>query len=263
MSYVNPDLAGQKAFKLFTSPRNKKITDKQKAWLIKHQKSQITIGGQKIKTYHIPGKGKKILLAHGWESNAYRWKTYCTYLSELDYDIYLLDAPGHGLTEGSEFTPHLYAEAMQSICASEKVEILLGHSAGAYAIIMAMSELDFGPHVSDLILLAPTGNFEKMVQQFYKILSLNKRVRKAFEKICIDRYGHSFAYYNSYNMIKKIEVKGLLIHDKKDNVLPIEYSHKIHESWKNSQFITFDGHGHRLRSQAVLDAILNYLKGNQ
>ena len=52
-------------------------------------------------TYRWLGKKETILLAHGWESNSFRWKDLIVKLdTALDYNVIALDAPAHGRSSG-------------------------------------------------------------------------------------------------------------------------------------------------------------------
>ena len=61
-------------------------------------------------TYYWEGNNKTILLAHGWESNSFRWKNLITELQRYGYSIVALDAPAHGDSGSKMFNAILYSE---------------------------------------------------------------------------------------------------------------------------------------------------------
>lgn len=62
--------------------------------------------------------------------------------------------------------------------------------------------------------------------------------------------------------VKVINVaKSLIIHDKKDTVIPINRSRNVYNNWKVCGFLEIEGTGHFriLRTKAVLDKTLEFL----
>lgn len=260
VSYISPTWASRIAFKLFKTPRGKVLTANQIEWLHKRKVGSIEVEGKKCFYYHIKGTGDSILLAHGWESNAYRWRKYVERLSALGYNIYLIDAPGHGLSEGKEFTPIAYAQALNKLCLKYNFDVLIGHSVGGYATIYAIGELPTPPSLKKAILMAPTNKLRIMMGSFYDALSLNQKTINSYEMQFIKSYGHPYEYFHGDSMLKNCTLPGLIIHDKGDTILPYSYSYELQKSWKNSELIITEGFGHRLLGEDIYDIIIEYLK---
>jgi len=255
----SPQAAGKKASELFSRPRPRKLSDKNIAWLEDYKSGLIKVEGHACQSYHIKGKGPKILFAHGWESNAYRWRAYIQPFQESGYDIFMLDAPGHGLSPGKFFTPPLYAAAINIFGRQEDVNIIVGHSAGGYATMFACGQLEVIPSLQKLVLMAPTNRLEKLFEQFYAVLALNKKTKDSFKKQFTERFGGDFEYFSGYNLIQNIDVPGLLIHDEGDDVLPIRYSQELLDNWPKGEKYFTKGYGHRLMGDHMRDVIKDYV----
>jgi len=252
--------AAAKAISIFKIPRAGRPNKSQKLFLDAHFEGYSSSGKTKIAHYRWPGPGKKILLAHGWESNSARWTPYILGIQDLGFDIYALDAPAHGLSEGREFTPEIYADAIESIATEKKIDIIIGHSAGAYSALIYAHRNRINETVKSLVLLAPTGRIRDFIEKTFQMFKLKESVRQAYFNGFEELYKHELSYYDSDNLIKSVRQPGLLIHDKKDRTLPYADSVHIAENWPNARFITTEGFGHRLRSSIVIQHILDYLR---
>lgn len=248
------------AMGFFKRPRNKKLYPKHINWLESYKIGYIELDHSKCAIYHIPGEGKNILLAHGWESNSYRWKKYVDPLKKLGFNIFMIDAPGHGLSIGKDFTPPEYGEAINQACHEKNIQIIIGHSAGGYSALFSVGRLSPAESLEQLILLAPTNKLGILMQKFYDVLSLNGKTRNWLQKIFIQTYGHSYEHFNGDSMIKDSKLEGIIVHDKDDDVLPIEYSHELEKAWEGGQLITTEGFGHRLLGPEILRIVIDYLK---
>ncbi|NNE15310.1 MAG: alpha/beta hydrolase [Saprospiraceae bacterium] len=260
LSVFNKKQAANAAMRVFQKPRGKKITSSNKAYLLKYKAGDLLVGSESIAYYNWPKTGKKILLLHGWESYSYRWRPYIKDLQKLNYNVFALDAPAHGLSSGKKFSPTAYADAIKSMVEKEKIELIIAHSVGAYAAIIYASENTTPRYLEDLILLAPTGKLQDFMNQFFDFLKLNDKVREGFRENFIRTYGHDLDYFDSDNLIKKVTCRGLLIHDKEDKTLPFKDSEDIAANWPIGKFIATKGFGHRLKGPFIKELILNYLK---
>ncbi len=220
---------------------------------------KIKIDDYEIALYNWKATGPSILLIHGWESHSYRWKNYIQHFSELNYNIFAIDAPAHGLSSGKEFTPLYYAKAIDKVVQESNIRYILSHSVGAYSTIYYLSHFNTPDDLESVILKAPTGSLKSFTNQFFNFLKLNQSIRDSYEDIFEDTYGKPMDYYDSFELIKKINISGLLIHDNDDAVLPVEESHLIHQNCPQGKFITTDGHGHRLLKSQVMNLISDFL----
>jgi pimeloyl-ACP methyl ester carboxylesterase len=55
------------------------------------------------------------------------------------------------------------------------------------------------------------------------------------------------------------EVRGLLIHDRKDAVTSYTHSVALAAAWPNAQLITTEGYGHGLTAPKVIETILDFV----
>lgn len=81
----------------------------------------------------IIGEGKPFLILHGFLGMGDNWKTMGKYISELGYQVHLLDQRNHGRSPHSGEMNYLaMAEDIQEYCESHSLAdiVLMGHSMG-------------------------------------------------------------------------------------------------------------------------------------
>ena len=78
-------------------------------------------------------------------------------------------------------------------------------------------------------------------------------------KYVLKHYNHLPEYFSAANFSKEITAKGLIIHDKKDRIIPFKDALKYKENYKNSELISTRGLGHGLKSEQVYTHILEFL----
>jgi pimeloyl-ACP methyl ester carboxylesterase len=92
-------------------------------------------------SYRIKGKGKTVMLVHGFMEEGSLWKKLMKTM-EGEYQFIVPDLPGFGQSEMiSAVSMEEYAAYLKAICSAEKVKsfILLGHSMGGY-VALAFAE---------------------------------------------------------------------------------------------------------------------------
>ncbi|MDR6302032.1 alpha/beta hydrolase [Mesonia maritima] len=254
---VKPKKATQKTFYLFCSPRRGKVKPEQAPFLNQAKSFTVRHKELELQTYHWQGKGKTVLLVHGWESNSHRWKSLIEELQAKDYNIFAFDAPAHGYSEGSYIHVPLYSECLSTMIKNVEPAYIVGHSIGAMTTV-------FNQHTSEveiekLVLLGPPSELTEIMSDFQRILSLKPRVMNDLENYFQEKIGYRFQEFSIAKFAEKLSTKGLLIHDIYDKIAPISASEAIHKNWKNSELLKTEGAGHSLNNSAINSAIIQYL----
>jgi len=102
---------------------------------------QITFRGKSI-NFTIKGKGKTIVLLHGFLESSKIWDTFSKKLSKK-FKVICIDLPGHGRTENiaESHSMELMADVVKSVLDDQKVKacVMVGHSMGGY-VTLAFAE---------------------------------------------------------------------------------------------------------------------------
>jgi hypothetical protein len=258
MGILAPGKAAEMALDIFCTPRKGNIQSYQKKFLKKFKQVVLDFDGVPIMTYDNGKVGRKVLLCHGWESNAFRWRKLYGKLKDTELNIIMMDAPAHGATGGERFHALLYGQMINTVAQHYRPETILGHSVGGYSTIYYMSQYqpDF---INDLIIMASGDQLMDITTRYFKMIGLGQRVGKAYYGLIKEKFGKEITYYNASDFASQIDVEGLIIHDIHDDVNLFYEAEAIHNKWKNSNLIKTSGLGHSLQDEKVFQTITNKL----
>lgn len=258
LALLAPRRAGAIALALFSRPRSHKSRTHNAELLSQARQERLEINASHIRYYHWEGAGPRVLLAHGWESNASRWAPLIHALQEQGYDLIAPDAPAHGYSGGKIFNVRLYAEALYALQQHVHADILIGHSAGGMAAVYLLynhREIK----VQHLVLLAVPSELERLMDTFRRMTYMSDAVFAGMQEAFQHRYGWAMRDFSLRRFIQECAVPGLLIHDREDPIAPYEEGLSIHQHWPGSRMITTVGLGHSLPGETVVSEILEHL----
>jgi len=258
ISLFSPRFAGKMALNLFSRPRRIKLKELQKDFLMTAFIEDVEYENLSIMTYRWLGKKDTILLAHGWESNSFRWKPLIEKLKALDYNVVALDAPAHGRSSGKIFNAILYSECINVVAKKFNAKIIIGHSVGGMAAAFFQHKYQL-QSLEKLILIGAPSNFVGVFSRYVKMMSYNNRVSKTMNNLIFERFNNKPDYFNSARLSESITAKGLIIHDELDQIIPFTDAKDYESFYKNSTLITTKGYGHGMKSDEVHNHIIDFV----
>ena len=259
-SLVHPELAADWAFHTFCRIRKGGVRPDQAAFLEGANPVKRQISNLEIQEYQWAGNGDTVMLVHGWESNAARWRNLISMLLESDFNIIAFDAPGHGQSTGKYLNVPLYADCLDTLLQIHNPAHLVGHSVGGMTILFNEFKRP-SDSVRQIVTTGAPSEFYEIMDEYQGVLGLNDRMMRALDRLVIDKFGFTIREFSTSTFAANNTKKGLLIHDKLDAVAPYHASVKVHEAWKGSRLISTEGYGHSLHQEDVNSAILDFLKG--
>ncbi|MEW7291080.1 alpha/beta hydrolase [Aquimarina sp. 2304DJ70-9] len=248
-----------KAYILFCTPRKGKILPEQEDFLEDAEDEIILVEDLEIQTYRWSSLGETILLIHGWESNAHRWKRLIQKLHKKGYNVIAFDAPAHGNSSGKILNVPLYTKCLQKIVELYRPNHLLGHSVGGMTTIFHQYTYP-SPEIEKLIVLAPPGELARIMKGYQEILKLSPKFMKALDQYFKNKHSFYFKEFSAPQFVKNLTHKGLLIHDKNDDVAPYAEAEAISKNWNGVHFIATEDYGHSLFFDEVDTMIIDFLK---
>lgn len=258
IGFFSSKYAAHLSVTLFSSPKKGKTKSNEADYLKEAIQEDVLCNNLLIKTYRWSGNKETVLLAHGWESNSYRWKDLISILTKLDYNIIALDAPAHGDSHGKRFDAILYSECIHVVAKKFSVSTIIGHSVGGMATVYSQYNYQM-QSIKKLVLLGAPSNFEGVFQRYIDMMGYNKKVSKAMDNYILKKFNHSPEYFSMANFSKNFTAKGLLIHDEKDKIIPFQDGLDYKVSYSNSEFISTTGFGHGLKSEIIYNHIISFL----
>lgn len=260
MAVVAPPFAGRLAFFLFGLPKRRKFKQKEAEFLAKAELRHEQIGGNRIAIYRWGNSGPIALLAHGWESNAGRWRKVATGLLRAGFQVVAVDAPAHGRSSGRHFTMIRYAEVLRTVLREYgPVEVLIGHSVGGAACVWAMGQTDPALRPKHAIVLAAFASIRYIMDNGRKLIGASDALMTAIDNHIERISGKRIEAYNLAETARNLsEVQSLIIHDRGDRVTHFTEGEKLGAAWPGARFWATEGYGHGLTAPEVVEAVLAF-----
>lgn len=254
-SLFNIEKAVATAFNLFCTPRKGKTLPQEKDFLASADSVKINTNNHDIQLYHWEGSGKTIILLHGWESNSYRWRFLVPLLQEEGYNILAVDAPAQGGSSGKYLSVPLYTDCLKDIAEIYNPEVIIGHSLGGMTAIY-YQYLQQSPNIEKIIALGPPSELNLFMKGFQNTLGLSDAFMVKMNTYLYNRFGFYAEDFSIANFAKKLDVQGLLVLEKYDDLAPYVLSIKIARNWEKCELFTVEKVGHSLQSPNINKKII-------
>jgi len=259
MSYVFPGKAAKLAYKFFSEPREGKLLPNAIPDILKEAEREVLFHEDyTIQTYTWRGNENKILLVHGWESNASRWEQFIILLRKSKCTIIALDGPGQGLSSGIEFNIPLYAKHVNTLMEKFHPQYIIGHSMGGATCLYYQYKYN-NPLLQKMVLLGSPSEFELILSNYKKTISLNDKAFQLLKEKFVERFNIHPSEFSGKKFASSFNFKGLIAHDIDDTVVSFNEGKQIAEAWKSSQFIETKGLGHSLHDKELYEKINMFL----
>jgi predicted alpha/beta hydrolase family esterase len=259
LSYIAPKKAFALAYSLFSQPRKGRITEhKTPKTLLKAEHVSYKHNEHEFQTYIWKGNEEIILLIHGWESNASRWKKLLSHLKKTGKTIIAIDGPAHGKSSGKEFNVPTYAEFIDVVVQKYNPKIAIGHSIGGNAI--AYFQAHYNHNFEKIVLLGAPSDFKVILNNYIKMLSLNKRIHQSLIDYTKKRFNLTIDDFSASKFLKNSPIEGIVAHDLQDTVVLFEEGKKISKAWEKAQFIETRGLGHSMHDAYLYQTIVDFVQ---
>ncbi len=251
--------AAEKAFALFCTPRKGKVRPEQQEFLEQAKSRRIKAMDLELQTYHWQGNKETILLLHGWESNAFRWRNLISFLKKEDYNIVAFDAPAHGHSSGAIFNVPLYTECTKAVLDFYKPKILIGHSVGGMNSLYNQEKYP-NEEIDKIVTIGSPSRLQDIMVHYQQLLKFNDVVMTGLDDYFKEQFGFRIHEFSTSLFKGHLSKKGLIIHDKEDTIAPFSASEQVHATWKNSKFFKTNGFDHSMHQDEVSHRIMDFIK---
>lgn len=256
--WIAPKKAANSSLKLFLTPQKGRIKPEQTAFLNSAQQEKIKIDGTSIQTYFWKGSKPAVILVHGWESNAYRWKDLIVRLLENDYAVYAVDAPAHGASGGEFSNVPLYAKAISYLIKQHQITYAVGHSLGGFTLLYQQVMMPV-KNLEKMVFMAPATEMVNIVNVYRHTLGLSNKLMAGFEEVFEQEYHYKLSEFSIQKLLPEFPIPTLFIHDKEDRIVSYKESEKVSKQWDNSKLILTSGLNHGLRNDKVVSDVIDFL----
>jgi pimeloyl-ACP methyl ester carboxylesterase len=263
---VSPALAGRLTYAMISSPPRYKPKPSELVLRASARKWRIPFQDGWLQCY-IWGDGPVCLFVHCWGGRGTQAEDMIRQLTQNGMSVVSFDHPAHGLSSGKTAEMVRMAAAVTAvvnhvISKIGPVQTLIGHSLGvaASAIAMRNQALQVGRLVS-ISSLTHCIWFTEVIAEF---LGISVATVARARRIVDDSYAQPVGWedLSVVDMLARLSLPILLIHDYDDAEIPFEHGVKISRAVPHAQFLATTGQGHRriLKAPAVLDLVTQFAR---
>ncbi len=256
----SPKLGGQLAFGLLSTPKRipLKVDDRlllENAWPLDFSDFEYSVKG------YVWGDGPAILLLHGWQTNATRWRAFIPRLVEAGYSVIAIDAPAHGRSKGTSLTLLQYIEVAKRVLDTvPPLHAIIGHSLGAMAGVIGLSQSKC-PRPHKMVLLGTFSSPKGLLDQFANYLGLKPRLIESIESEVKRLSGKHIDQLELTQHLTKSQVDQIqIIHDQFDRIAPVDHAYRLAAALENPELVITEGCGHRLLKPRVVDTVIDFIQ---
>ena len=210
------------------------------------------------------GNGKhKLLLTHGWGSKAADFAELIAALRPIhDIEIIAFDAPGNGSSEGELSNLLLFKQAVKAIVLHYgKPDILIGHSLGAMANIIALREMQIAP--LQLISITPLVRLKENFETSMDALNIPQASQTAFLESFNTKFGIPASHFTLDNWYEfDVQLNHWLVYDANDAVSPYAYLKAFLDKNPFIEVKNYEGVGHdkAIKSPVIIADLVNVIE---
>jgi len=260
--FFSSRLAGWLAFRLFCTPRRQPFSPQELSVISSAKRRNVSHGDKTLAVYTWGDGDKTVLLLHGWESNAARLQKFILPLTSQGFRVVGFDAPAHGNSSGRQINVRDYKAAIKRVMEDlGNVYAVVGHSFGGNAALLMLSE-EKNLQVEKIVTIGSPSDVRFLIDMFAQVLQLPDGMTADICKTIIHKFGKPLEYYEASNAVKSLKTSGLVIHDRKDEVVPFSNAEAIAANWQTATLVATDGLGHRnvARNADVIHTVAQFLK---
>lgn len=256
----------------FCTPPFKPLTDSDYKILAGAMKTEHPFENDHLTCYSW-GKGKTVLLVHGWGSRASHMALIGRILASSGFRVIAFDAPAHSSSGDSQrIEKSNFFEFARAISSLSNVfgpfHAIVAHSLGATASTFAVAghSMISSKKVSTkkLVLISLPVSIESLVGHFCRKNNLNSKDSMRLKKGLENEFEFSLGDFSVASVLKDPDADTLLIHDTNDEEFPIRNVYNLCNTCQAVNLFTTKGSGHQriLMNRLMIAKIKQYLMCN-
>lgn len=249
---ASPAFAARIAERLFMTPRQFKMPDREKAATANATPFEVATGPKSCVRGWSWGEGPNVFLVHGWEGRGSQLSAFAAPLVAAGFRVLGWDAPGHGASSGKRSSLVHFAWGVRQVAeAMGEPHAVIAHSLGCAATTLALHE---GMHAQRVVFVAPPLQPADYTERFGELLGIRDEVIEKMKVRIEERFLRKWDDYSLARMGKDMKIPLLVIHDRDDRDTFLWESEGLVAAWPESRLVVTAGLGHRriLREPSVL-----------
>lgn len=206
-----------------------------------------------------PTLGPPVLLVHGWSGRGTQMGAFAAPLVAQGFRVVAVDGPAHGSSGGATTNVGAFADSLIEIQKNlGPLQGVVAHSFGAGCSIVAMQR---GLNVKRVVLIAGPAKYERVLENFFKILPISSWAQKILLGELEKKAGIKVQDLQVGRLGANLDVAALVVHDEDDKEVLFRSALEIQDAWPTTRLLKTKGLGHRrvLRDPEVLRQVTAFL----
>jgi pimeloyl-ACP methyl ester carboxylesterase len=253
----------KKVYRAFFGPAKYEVKSADQAILDRGKNSRIPFKDGELAVTRWGDNGPAVLLMHGWGGGRAQMTGFVAPLLHVGFRVVTYDQPAHGESDGKTTNVLEIAPTMELVMKQEgKFDFIIAHSFGTLITSYALTQLNF-PLPSKLVYFGAFNRLMDALPRFQVQAKLPDEIIAGLREMIYENFGTGVldAIVNE-KMVTKIKVPALMVHDRSDNVTPVEDSRAIANAWPEAQYVETNGLNHRgaLQSKEIHEQVIQFLQ---
>ncbi|MGI9543333.1 MAG: alpha/beta hydrolase, partial [Cyclobacteriaceae bacterium] len=263
---IFPDLSARLVLHLFTTPKRPGKTRPLPELFHTASTFDLPFQKGKLRVYAWGIFGPRVLLVHGWESNATSFRHLIPQLLSKGYRVVAFDGPAHGKSSGRQTTFPQFSQAVETVldyfAYSGGVSHLIGHSFGAYTSSFMLTEAKGQFPLKKVIAISMPTKVSMATDNLFRFLHVPSKVQRLFHQKLEALAGRKMEEYHMNERFELINAKEVLVvHDVQDQVIPLPKRFNEPVQSEKVKCLITDGFGHyrTIKAPPVMERIVRFL----
>ncbi len=264
MGNIFPAFVGKQAFRIFQKPRIRAKHRNSDMVLEKAKLFEMLYGKRILKAYEWGSENSPtVLLVHGWESRGTAMRSLALPLVEKGYRVVAFDGPAHG-DSGGKFTNLLdFGGAIKALINHlGDVHSIIGHSFGGAATVFTLRHIEPSISIEKFVMVGTPSKMIYVFERFADFIHLPQKALLNVYKEVERLFGFSMEQIDNTKAMDKMNIKeALIIHDRKDRIVPFEEGKETADAWYNAKMLVTNGYGHFkiLKKPDVIERVVDFI----
>lgn len=228
LSALSPALAARFAARLFITPRARRVSDQDAAFLATAAARRLRTAHGDVQIYEWPGAGAAVLVLHGWISYAGQLRPIIEGLLSHGLAVVAFDAPAHGRSGGRQADLASFRDALAAVSsACAPAGAILAHSFGAITAASWLAEDPAAAQLRAAVLVGLPRDIGYLFEIFTIALGLRGEVVQRLRALFRARYGGDPEDYAAPALARRIHIPVLLVHGAADEYIPASHAREV------------------------------------
>ena len=258
---LSPRLAKKMALKLFFTPFSFPTPEDEFFYKRELPIHRDLIHGKRITTYLGGSSPFTVLLVHGWSGRASQFMHIAKELKTAKINHISFTAPAHGSPEIKRTHMLEIAECIEYL---DRIygpfKTIIGHSMGGVASLNAIKNKPL--KTEKIVMIGVPATVKETIGDFCKKVGLSDKILNFLIDYLKKHYHRDYEKYSALRLAGEIDIKALVVHDKRDGQVAFNHGERINAAFKNSELFATEGSGHTriLSDKKVVEKIMAFVK---